>query len=340
LILLRTAIGWHFLYEGVEKIYSTPEGRDSYLTIFLPRPPKADKPEPAFSAEDYLRNASGPLAPYFRRLVPDVDSLEKLDQAKLKANWESELDRYAKHYGLDENKRAEAEKVLRNQEAVAEAWFADLENIEKIKKYRDDLAHVDQVLADPKSLKYQRERAYEQRRELESSRRELVATVGAWTGALHDAWGKLAQPSPNERVAPPEPVPTTLDRINFLTMWGLLAVGVCLLLGLLTPFAALGAACYLMLFYLSMPPWPGVPQGPKVEGHYLFVNKNLIEFFACLVLACTPNGHWIGLDAIFFGRRARRRALTAEQAEHSSPDGFSDRPTVERKQTAGKSQNH
>jgi hypothetical protein len=42
------------------------------------------------------------------------------------------------------------------------------------------------------------------------------------------------------------------------------------------------------------------------EGHYLFVNKNLIEFLACLVIASTPNGLWVGLDALLFGRKARR----------------------------------
>ena len=34
------------------------------------------------------------------------------------------------------------------------------------------------------------------------------------------------------------------------------------------------------------------------EGHYCYVNKNLIEMLACLVLASTPNGLWIGLDAL------------------------------------------
>src|SRR5579863_2936350 len=69
LVLLRTAIGWHFLYEGLEKIYSTPEGRSSWLAKVMPPPlpaPPMEKPEPPFSAEVYLRNSTGPFAPYFR----------------------------------------------------------------------------------------------------------------------------------------------------------------------------------------------------------------------------------------------------------------------------------
>jgi hypothetical protein len=57
---------------------------------------------------------------------------------------------------------------------------------------------------------------------------------------------------------------------------------------------------------------------PNSEGHYVFVNKNLIEFLACLVLASTPNGLWLGLDALLFGwigRIRARRVLRRERAE-------------------------
>ena len=78
------------------------------------------------------------------------------------------------------------------------------------------------------------------------------------------------------------------------------------------------------MIYLSMPPWPGLPPNPKAEGHYFIVSKNLIELIACLVIATTPNGHWIGLDALFFGARRRRR-LAARPAG-SSPTRARDEP--------------
>ncbi len=84
-------------------------------------------------------------------------------------------------------------------------------------------------------------------------------------------------------------------------MFGLIAIGFCLIVGFLTPLAALSAAAFLAMIYLSMPPWPGLPPNPKAEGHYLIVSKNLVELLACLVIATTPSGHWIGLDALFFG---------------------------------------
>ncbi|WP_435011080.1 hypothetical protein P12x_002374 [Tundrisphaera lichenicola] len=104
-------------------------------------------------------------------------------------------------------------------------------------------------------------------------------------------------------------------------MWGLTIVGFCLMAGLFTPLAALGGAAYLLSFYLSMPPWPGLPEG-ITEGHYRYVNKNLIEMLACLVLASTPNGLWIGVDALLFGwigRGRRRRELLEESQPPERP---------------------
>jgi hypothetical protein len=104
---------------------------------------------------------------------------------------------------------------------------------------------------------------------------------------------------------------TEVQRADYITMIGLTACGLCLILGLFTPVAALGASVFLMLFYISMPPWPGLPEAPNAEGHYIIVNKNLIEFFACLALAATPSGLWLGLDALLFGWLDRLMARRA-----------------------------
>src|SRR5947207_2494271 len=105
LVLLRMAIGWHFLYEGLWKIESK------------------DKGAKAFSAESYLRNATGPLAPRFRALVPDADSLGQLDPALLKQGWAEEVARIKAHYGFDSKQQAAAEGILRDAGAKAETWF-------------------------------------------------------------------------------------------------------------------------------------------------------------------------------------------------------------------------
>src|SRR5262249_53064727 len=90
------------------------------------------------------------------------------------------------------------------------------------------------------------------------------------------------KPSPEGKsqrdLPPPEPpaVTTNLDRINFVTRWGLTIVGACLIVGLLTRTSCVAGAAFLLLFYLAMPSLPWLPLNPRAEGHYLFINKNII----------------------------------------------------------------
>ncbi len=287
-MLLRVAIGWHFLYEGLDKIEAA----------------KGSKP---FSAEVYLRNSAGPLAPYFRGLVPDMNGLAKLDPARLKAGWREDVRHIADHFGFDADQRSKADAALRDSEEYADIWFQDGENAEKLRKYLQQLREVQAIERDPEALSFQRERAWERRRDLDVDRRELVQGIDARSGVLHEAVLKLATPEQIASAGPLTKPWTSLDWINASTMYGLVAMGVCLILGLLTPVAALAGAVFLGQIYLSMPPWHGLPPNPLAEGHYWIVNKNLIEMLACLVLASTPNGLWIGLDALLFGWIGRDR---------------------------------
>ena len=321
LVLLRVAIGWHFLYEGVEKVFSTPNGRESWLAKVLPRPGKPDVP---FSAEGYLRNATGPLAPQFRAMVPDADGLDKFDQAKLKEGWAADLKRYSDHYTFDKTQKAAAGKSLTDAEAVAARWFLDLDNAQNISKYRSDLARVNKALADKSLLSFERERAYDDRKAAEADRRTLVNEVDGWTKGLYASWTKLATAEQLKAAGPPAALWSRLDWINAMTMYGMVIAGSCLILGFLTPISALACVGFLAMFYFSLPPWPGLPAGPNQEGHYLIVNKNLIELIACCALAATPSGLWIGVDALIFGRWGRRR----EVVDFDTDGGFADEPVI------------
>jgi len=90
-----------------------------------------------------------------------------------------------------------------------------------------------------------------------------------------------------------------LEWIDWLTKYGLFAVGLGLLAGLFTRLWCVVGAGFLLMFYLAMPPWPGLPENPKAEGHYYFINKNIIEMFALMALATTHSGRWLGLDGLF-----------------------------------------
>jgi uncharacterized membrane protein YphA (DoxX/SURF4 family) len=88
--------------------------------------------------------------------------------------------------------------------------------------------------------------------------------------------------------------------IDAITRYGLTAVGACLLLGLFTRTACLAGAAFLLLFYLAMPALPWLPESARTEGHYVFVNKNIIEMLALLTLATTRSGRWAGLDGLLY----------------------------------------
>ena len=86
--------------------------------------------------------------------------------------------------------------------------------------------------------------------------------------------------------------------IDAVMLYGLTAIGLCLILGFMTRTAAAGAAALLLLFYLSNPPFIGVQFMPG-EGSYLIVNKNLVELTAAMVLIVFPSGLIWGLDRLF-----------------------------------------
>jgi uncharacterized membrane protein YphA (DoxX/SURF4 family) len=304
LVLLRIAIGWHFLTEGLDKVESVRHNTQP------------------FSAEVYLRNATGPLAPYFRGMLPDVNGLALLDPARLKSSWAETVERIAKHYNFNEEQKARARDILEKNDAWADYWFNNIENYEARRKYMSDLAKVQAVEADPNAMSFERERAWESRRTLDGERRKLTGPLVAQGQVLADAVAALAPPEQQASAGTYSPPWTFLDVANLLTMYGLCAMGVCLILGFLTPLAAICAAAFLAMIYLSMPPWPGLPPNPKAEGHYWIVNKNLVELIACLLIAVTASGHWLGLDALFFGG-ARRRRWDRYERKLAAKYGFS-----------------
>lgn len=113
-------------------------------------------------------------------------------------------------------------------------------------------------------------------------------------------YAKILHRISQRELSPPYRVEDTrqLDLADRIVAWGLTLCGAGLILGLFTRLSALGGACLLLLFYLALPPLPGLPDNPMAEGKYLFVNKNLIEALALLTLATTASGRWLGLDAL------------------------------------------
>jgi thiosulfate dehydrogenase (quinone) large subunit len=99
--------------------------------------------------------------------------------------------------------------------------------------------------------------------------------------------------------------PGLLNVVNFLNIWGLILIGLALILGLFTRFSAISGMVLISLYYLSNPPMPGLHYSIPVEGNYLIVNKNLIEISALFVIFIIPTGKFVGLDRIIAALRGK-----------------------------------
>jgi thiosulfate dehydrogenase [quinone] large subunit len=89
-----------------------------------------------------------------------------------------------------------------------------------------------------------------------------------------------------------------LNVVDALNTWGLIAIGLGLVLGLFTRGAALAGFVLLLLYYLFNPPFIGMDPPLASEGNYLWVNKNLIEAVTLLYLALSPGATRFGLDTL------------------------------------------
>jgi len=79
--------------------------------------------------------------------------------------------------------------------------------------------------------------------------------------------------------------PGLLGFVNHLNMWGLTLIGAALILGVFVRFASVCGIVMLTLFYIANPPFVT----PPADGHFLWVDKNVVEAFALLAVCCIPS---------------------------------------------------
>lgn len=123
LVLLRIAIGWQFVYEGLWK----------YSTLESPSP---------WTAEGYLKSSQGPLRDYYRGLTGDPDDLNWLDYETMSKKWDAWQAAFIAHYGLDDAQQRQlarlmdgAPQYVAELKAVPEAARKVLENKSGVIKF-------------------------------------------------------------------------------------------------------------------------------------------------------------------------------------------------------------
>jgi uncharacterized membrane protein YphA (DoxX/SURF4 family) len=101
-----------------------------------------------------------------------------------------------------------------------------------------------------------------------------------------------------------------VDQAN---IWGLMAIGLALMLGLAVRAAAVAGMFLLALYYLAYPPLFSLVMRGFTEGSYLVVNKNLIELCALAVIAASP-ATVFGLQSLWERKRSAAAASTGQES--------------------------
>jgi len=97
--------------------------------------------------------------------------------------------------------------------------------------------------------------------------------------------------------------PDILRIVDFLNIWGLILIGLGLILGLFSRISIIAGIVLLGMYYLSHPPFIGYTFAVPTEGSYLWINKNLIEMTALAVLLAFPTWQQIGVDRFIFKKK-------------------------------------
>jgi thiosulfate dehydrogenase [quinone] large subunit len=97
-----------------------------------------------------------------------------------------------------------------------------------------------------------------------------------------------------------------LKVVDQMNTWGLILIGLGLILGAFTRAAIISGIVLMAFYYLSHPPFVGMKYAVPSDGSYLVVNKMVIEAFALAVLLVFPTWNEWGLDRwMWAGKRGR-----------------------------------
>jgi uncharacterized membrane protein YphA (DoxX/SURF4 family) len=111
--------------------------------------------------------------------------------------------------------------------------------------------------------------------------------------------------------------PGLLNAIDTINIIGLILIGIGLFLGLLTRISAAAGAFLILIYYIANPPFIGYFGETTGEGHYLIVNKQLIEMGILILLVFLPRDFFWSLDRLT--GRIRERQVTREEGRSEIP---------------------
>lgn len=298
---LRLGLGCHFLYEGVWKIKHRDE----------------------FTAEPFLTQAKGPVAPLFYLMIADINGRQRLPveaDAKGKksinpegivARWDGIRQDFVDYYRPANSAEEASAKDLEGMAEKTYKSFCDKLDTYLAANAEDIVAHfaaLDRFETDKERRQgapFQKQRRWDGMMELRHEGDKWIKDIeGQETAFKNSLYSQLTEEQKERGRVPPSWNPLKWKRIeliNFAVTYGLTAIGICLMLGFCTPLAALGGAGFMCFVVMTQPAFPGIyPPDPAVVGHALLVNKDFVEMLALLVVAATAAGRWGGLDFFLY----------------------------------------
>jgi len=124
--------------------------------------------------------------------------------------------------------------------------------------------------------------------------------------------------------------PEIMKTIDLLNIWGLIIIGIALFFGVFTKIAATSGIVLLLMYYLANPPFIGMNYDIPTEGHYLIVNKNMIEMLVLCLFLFSPTEKIIGIDKLWkhIKNTLKKEKESVNPYKKVSADGFGRREII------------
>lgn len=108
--------------------------------------------------------------------------------------------------------------------------------------------------------------------------------------------------------------PWLMKTVDQLNMWGLTAIGLALIIGVLVRPAAFFGFVLLLFYYVAQPPF----LAPSADGHFLWFDRNVVEAAAMVALMLVPS-YSLGSYIVALPRKLFKRRLKKDRQEDVEP---------------------
>lgn len=335
---MRISIGWHYLYEGAHKLTPHHEfSSESFLAI-------AKGPTAEFYYM-FLPDIDG----IERLVVQDLTNKDGKVVGKTFPVYEEAWERWREEFEnkyfmtdaqldrLDDEDAAETRALYERQRTemddIYKLYLRSLRN--GAKDVEESIAQYKLALERNRAARhskadgalFQQERNWNEMLKLRGEAKVWLNEFDGMNKGLENGFWRIltdtqkAYGQAPEIITKPEevwvPNPITRSQIRALDLavtFGLTAIGFCLLVGLCTRLAALGAIAFLCNVLMTTLPLANIhPVMPDMVGHFMFVSKDFIELVALLVIVSLPVGRWGGLDYFLWNWIGKKYCKKEEQ---------------------------